>query len=61
MLRNFVPSIDKIYQWDFPKVANLKRSTKGAMTGFLRRAHQQRVSKYEMRKQFGVSADEIYQ
>ena len=61
MFRNFVPSTDKIYQWDYLKVADLKRSTKGAMTGFLRRAHQQRVIKNEMRKQFVVSADEIYQ
>ena len=61
MFRNFVPSTDKIYQCDYPKVADLKRSTKGAMTGFLRRAYQQRVIKNEMRKQFVVSADEIYQ
>ena len=60
MLRNFVPSIDKIKQSDFPKVADLKRSTKGAMNGYFRRSHQQRVSKNEMRKQFGVSADETY-
>ena len=39
MFRNIGPSTDKIYQWDFPKVAVLKRSTKGAMTAFFRRAH----------------------
>ena len=31
-LRNFVSSTDKIYQWEFPKVAVLKRSTKGTMS-----------------------------
>ena len=30
MLRNFVSITSKIYQWDFPKEAVLKRSTKGA-------------------------------
>ena len=39
MLKNFVPSIDKIYQWDFLKVVALKRPTKGVMTGSFRRAH----------------------
>ena len=39
----------------------MKRSTKGAMTDFFRRACQQRVSKNEMRKQSGISADETYQ
>ena len=39
MLKNYVPSTDKIYQWEFPKVAILKRFTKGAMTGSFRRAH----------------------
>ena len=34
---------------------------KGAMTGFFRKAHQQRVGKNDMRKQFGASADETYQ
>ena len=61
MPRNFVPSTDKIYQWNFPKVAILKRSAKGTMIGFFCRAYQQRVSKIEMQKQFGVSADETYQ
>ena len=60
MLRNFVLSTNKIWQWDIPKEALLKRSTKRAMTGFFRRAYQQRVSKNEMRKQFGISADETY-
>ena len=32
-----------------------------AMTGFFPFAHHQRVSKNEMRKQLGVSADETYQ
>ena len=32
MLKNFIPSTDKIYQWDFSKVAVSKRSTKGAMS-----------------------------
>ena len=45
MFKNFVPSTNKIYQWDFPKAAVLKRSMKGAMTVFFSRAHQQRVSK----------------
>ena len=31
-LRNFVSSTDKIYLWEFPKVAVLKRSTKGTMS-----------------------------
>ena len=31
MLRNFVPSTNQIYQWEFPKVAVLKRSTKEAI------------------------------
>ena len=31
------------------------------MTGFFRRSYQQRVNKNEMRKQFGVGADETYQ
>ena len=61
MLRNFVLSTDKICQWDFPKVAILKRSTKEAMSSSFRRTHQQRVSKNEMLNQFGVSADETYQ
>ena len=61
MLSNLVPSTDKIYQWNFQKVAVLKRSTKGTMTGFFRRSYQQRVNKNEMRKQFGVGADETYQ
>ena len=39
MLKNFVPSTDKIYQWDFSKVAVSKRSTKGAMAGYFRGAH----------------------
>ena len=53
------------------QTAVLKRSTKGAMTGFFRRAHQQREterererereSKNEMRKQFGLSAGKNYQ
>ena len=34
---------------------------KGAMVGFFRRAQQQKASKNEMRKQFGVSADGTYQ
>ena len=38
MLRNFVRSIDKSYQWHFPKVVVLKRSTKGAMRSSFRRA-----------------------
>ena len=42
------------------QTAALKRPTKGAMTGFFRRAHQQSVSKNEMRKQFCVSTDETY-
>ena len=61
MVRNFVPSADKIYQWEFPKVSALKRSTKGRMTGYFRSAHQQKVSKNEIRKQFRVSADETYE
>ena len=61
MPRKFVASTDKIQQRDFPKVAVLKRSAKGAMTGFFRRGYQQRVRKNEMRKQFGVNADETYQ
>ena len=60
MLTNFILITSEIDQWDFPKVAILKRSTKGAMTGFFRRVHQLRVSKNEMHKQFGVSADEAY-
>ena len=39
MLKNFVPSINKIYQWDFLKVAALKGPAKGAMTGSFRGAH----------------------
>ena len=31
------------------------------MTGFFRRSYPQRVNKNEMRKQFGVGADETYQ
>ena len=38
MLRNFVSSTGKIYQWDFPKVAIVKRSTKGGMRSSFRRA-----------------------
>ena len=37
MLRNFDPSTDKIYQWDFPRVAVLKRSMKGAMSSSFRK------------------------
>ena len=61
MLKNFVPRTDKILQWDFCKVAVLKRFTKVAMTGFFRRATQQRFGKNETIKQFRVSADETYQ
>ena len=43
------------------QTAIAKRSAKGAMTDFFRRAHQQRVSKNEMCQQFGVSAGETYQ
>ena len=38
MFRNRAPGTDKIYQWDFPKVAVLKRSTKEAMSSSFRRA-----------------------
>ena len=38
MLRNFVQSIDKSYQWHFPKVVVLKHSTEGAMRSSFRRA-----------------------
>ena len=57
MLRNFVLSTNKIWQWDIPRAM---RHFDRAMTGFFRRAYQQRVSKNEMRKQFGISADETY-
>ena len=60
MLRNFVPFGDKIHQWDFPKVAVLKRSTKGAMTLSIA-FYQQGGSKNEIFKQFGVIADETFQ
>ena len=60
MFRNIGPSTDKIYQWDFPKVAVLKRSTKGAMTLSIA-FYQQGVSKNESFKQFGVIADETFQ
>ena len=60
MFRNIGPSTDKIYQWDFPKVAVLKRSTKGAMTLSIA-FYQQGVSKNEIFKQFGVIADETFQ
>ena len=39
----------------------LKRPTKGAMTGFFRRAHQQKVSKNEMDKQIALSTNSSYQ
>ena len=32
MFRHFVQSVDKSYQWDFPKVVVLKRSTKAAIS-----------------------------
>ena len=38
MARNFVLSTGKIYQWDFPKPAVLKRNTKEAMRSSFRRA-----------------------
>ena len=38
IVRNFLPSADKIYQYDFPKVAVFKRSTKGAISSFFRKA-----------------------
>ena len=38
VVRNSVPSADKIYQWDFPKAMVSKRSTKGAMSSPFRRA-----------------------
>ena len=57
MLRNFVLSTNEIWQWDIPRAM---RHFDRAMTGFFRRAYQQRVSKNEMRKQFGISVDETY-
>ena len=38
MLMQIVSSIDRIYQYGFPKVILLKRSTKGAMNSPFRRA-----------------------
>ena len=38
MLKNFALITNKIYQWDFLKVAVLKRPTKGAMSRSFRRA-----------------------
>ena len=37
MLRHYLRSTDKRYQWNFPKVAVLKRSTKGAISSSFRR------------------------
>ena len=36
--RNSIPSADKIYQWDVPEVAVLKRSPKGTISSSFSRA-----------------------
>ena len=65
MLRNFVPSTDKIYQWDFSKVAVAKRSTKGESSApFVERLvlnfYQQKIDKNVMLRNFAPSTDKIY-
>ena len=69
MLRNFVPSTDKIYYWDFPKVAFLKGSTKGArineqllwQSALYLTFYQQKIDKYAILRNFAPSTHKIYQ
>ena len=67
MLKPYGVRTNEIYEEDFLKVAVLNCSTKGAMISSFHRApcfivfYQQKASKNEMLKQFGVSTKEIYQ
>ena len=64
MLKNFASITNKIYQWDFLKVAVLKRPTKGAMSRSFRRAYlifyQQNIAKNAMLKNFVSIVRKIY-
>ena len=67
MLKLYGVRTNEIYEEDFLKVAVLNCSMKGAMISSFHRApcfivfYQQKASKNEMLKQFGVSTKEIYQ